>query len=152
MNFLAQLVSPVPLVFSSTCFFLFKLSSSFPSAPKQHNCSPRLTLMPRHPQRWRTSAALLSGCIAPILITLGEHTCENRCPPGLACCSSLGWSLCVCGCAPLFLFPPPLLLGVTKVPSRKTWARHPDRKSPRRHQTGDRKHQSPGFTPLPCIF
>lgn len=31
--------------------------------------------------------------MAPILITLGEHTCENRCPPGLACCSSLGWKI-----------------------------------------------------------
>lgn len=47
-------------------------------------------------------AAPLRGGVAPILITLAEHTCENRCPLGLACCSSLGRSVC----AWLFATPP----------------------------------------------
>ncbi len=51
----------------------------------------------------------LGVCAAPILITLGEHTCENRCPPGLACCSSLGWSVCVWLSASPPPPPPPFL-------------------------------------------
>lgn len=69
-----------------------KLSSSVPSAPKTQQ-STHLPRMLQHPQHWRTRAALLWVCAAPILITFGEHTCENRCPLGLACCSSLGWRL-----------------------------------------------------------
>ncbi|KAI4825095.1 hypothetical protein KUCAC02_020793, partial [Chaenocephalus aceratus] len=49
-----------------------KLSSSVPSAPTtapvSHPCPP-------HPQCWRTGAAFLGMCAAPILITLGWSVC-----------------------------------------------------------------------------
>lgn len=120
MNF-SHTSTPSSITSLSPPLLSVKLSSSAPSAPKRHNCSTRLTPVPRHQQRWCTSAA-------PILITLGEHTCENRCPPGLACCSSLGWS--VCGWLSATPPPPPPLLRVSQVPSRADLAPTPRQEEP----------------------
>lgn len=91
MNF-----SHITPFFSSTCFILFHSNSHQFHLPQNNTTVPHVS----HPCPSTHSVGVpvqhcLGGCAAPILITLGEHTCENRCPPGLACCSSLGWSVCV---------------------------------------------------------
>lgn len=92
------------------------------------------------------------GCAAPILITLGEHTCENRCPPGLACCSSLGWSVCVWLSQPLLR--PPSQSPCTEFlrsPAGRPGPRTQTGKANGGMRQGGRKHWSPGFYP-PALF
>lgn len=113
MNFLTQLLSSVPSFspplalssFAQTLITKLHLPQNNTTVPRvshpcpgNHSvgsywCSIALVAMAV------AAAAAGWGGAAPILITLGEHTCENRCPPGLACCSSLGWRVCVWLCA-----------------------------------------------------
>lgn len=142
-----------PFLFSSTCSFLPQSNShhQFHLPRKQHNCSRRLTPMPRHPRRWCTSAALLGGVCSANLNHIGwAHL----------------WKQMSTGAGMLFLFRVerlrmafrhssaslPILYTVSQVPSRQAWPRHPHRKSPRWYEAGGRKHWSSGFTPCFVYF
>lgn len=122
------------LIISSICP---KITQLFPT-PHTHAPAPTVLVY---------QCGIARGCAAPILITLGEHTCENRCPPGLACCSSLGWSVCV-WLATTPPSPSPSFAQSFSGPQRAGLA--PDTQTGRAHsviQAGGRKHRSPGFTP-----
>lgn len=95
--------------------------------------------------------SIARGCAAPILITLGEHTCENRCPPGLACCSSLGWSVCV------WLSATPPLPSLSSVQSfsgsqQADLASTLRQEEPTATSGGGQEASAPRLSPLLCLF
>lgn len=80
-------------------FLLRLLRPQIPISSICARTSPNVSLQASPPlQGWfGVAARRRSGnvCAVPSLITSRKHTCANRCPPGLPCCSSLGWSVCL---------------------------------------------------------